>query len=144
MKADEREKKISEVENKEIHDTGLELKVESTYAWKQGLGWWTQGSRKAPFWMPGWRLRWKQKDGVLWFLLLPCHPLSTPSPAQQRTGAHHVERASHAGFWLRTSRNRDEHGGVASQLVTDLAIAHELKAERHYVFEGKKNFLSLR
>ena len=32
MKANEREKKISEVENKEIHDTGLELKVESTYA----------------------------------------------------------------------------------------------------------------
>lgn len=107
-------------------------------AWKQGLGWWNQGPRKAPFWMPGWRLRWKQKDGFIWFLLLPCNPLSTPSPAQQRTGARHVERASHAGFQLRTTRNRDEHRWAASQLITDLAIAHELKAERHYVFEGKK------
>ncbi|KAI4547274.1 hypothetical protein MG293_003829 [Ovis ammon polii] len=41
MKADEREKKISKVENKEIHDTDLELKVESRLlenrGWDDGL-----------------------------------------------------------------------------------------------------------
>ena len=44
-------------------------------------------------------------------------------------------------LWLRErewGRNRDEHRWAASQLITELAIAHELKAERHYVFEGKK------
>lgn len=93
--------KISKVESKEIHDTDLGLKVESRLLenrdWVDGI---KGPERLRNLQMPGWRLRWKQKDGIIWFLLLPCNPLSTPCPAQHRTGAHHVARASHTGFWL--------------------------------------------
>lgn len=143
MKADEREKKFPKWKTK--RSTRYRLRAESwkQIAWKQGLGWWTQGPRKALSECQdegsGETKRWRS-------MISPLALQSTqhPFPAQQRTGAHHVRVNSHAGerashrLLTRTTRNRDEHGWAASQLVTDLAIEHELKAERHYVFEGKK------
>ena len=72
----------------------------------------------------------KVTESLLWFLLLPCHPLGTPFQAHQKTGAQ-LDRVEQTGSCLRATRPHDKLGWAPGWLLPASLVRYELEAERH-------------
>lgn len=119
---------------------GLRAESWKQIAGKQGLGWWSQGPRKAPFWMPGWRLGWKQKDGFTWFSSCPAiHSAPLPQPS----------RGQELAMWRELAMQASDSGPPGTEMSTDELPVSSLQTwqlhmnwklrDTTYLKEKKKN-----